>query len=309
VSLWRVALMIRVVSVLFRAPPWAATMVVMLFADAVAVAAVTLVPHPIMWVMGGVRLTPIEAIIASTSLTVQIWGAALLPVWLIGTSTVLALSRMTWPDWRSIGAIEPSDAASNCHSRPRVDWSAWVAAWALVTAGVALLPVAQSEQRRRTVAEQMLRSGDVDEAVRYMAQFDRDDFPPHWDPPPRLGYGTKNPPLIDVLQSLVGNDAPEWLWETYRPKFAVALEGWRRTALVDVKYVPEFDRWMTVLEAMPDQRSFAVDNQGVLRGFAKLQLASADTAQAERFRSWMLRNGLDAPHWEPPSTTHREASE
>ena len=57
VSVWRVALMTRVVSVIYGRSLLAAFFVVMLFADSVAMFVFWLTPLPIVSIMGGIRLT------------------------------------------------------------------------------------------------------------------------------------------------------------------------------------------------------------------------------------------------------------
>lgn len=304
VSLWRVLLMIRVTSVLLSARWWAAIMVVMLFADSVALLAIGLIPHPVMTIMGGVRLTPSEAVIANTSCAVQVWGMLLMPIWFFGTLDAAIFRRLRWPNWRRIGEDENDPIRSGGEYRC-VERSAWIAGWALLAAGVALLPVGQGEQQRRTEAEGLLRSGEVTAAVRFMSQFDRGAFPPHWDPPPRLGYGELEPPLIDVLEALLANNAPQWLWEAYQAKLALAFEGKWYDTLVSADEPAEFERWLAVLEAMPRQRRFILEWRGVLESYYRHHIS--DGEQAERFRSWMNRNGAEVPLRKRDSVDQRPA--
>ncbi|MFT5528003.1 MAG: hypothetical protein ACI9HK_005989, partial [Pirellulaceae bacterium] len=57
VAAWRVILMIRVASVLYKCHWTAATCAVMLFANSLAFTAIMLMPKPILNLMGGIRLT------------------------------------------------------------------------------------------------------------------------------------------------------------------------------------------------------------------------------------------------------------
>jgi len=63
VALWRVALITRVVQVLFGASLGAAFVLVMFFADSLAVAVLYFTPLPIFNIMGGIRLSASERLI------------------------------------------------------------------------------------------------------------------------------------------------------------------------------------------------------------------------------------------------------
>lgn len=74
VSLWRVLLMTRVVSVVFKCHIVNALVLVMLFADAVALSIIYLTPTPIFSMMGGIRLTESEQVIQSAHFMVGCGG-------------------------------------------------------------------------------------------------------------------------------------------------------------------------------------------------------------------------------------------
>jgi hypothetical protein len=48
--------------------------------------------------------------------------------------------------------------------------------------------ITQKEQQLRYEAEHLLRAGDVAAAFRAMSSRQRSEYPPIWDPPPRMGY-------------------------------------------------------------------------------------------------------------------------
>jgi len=88
VALWRVLLITRVVSVLYRTRYLAALCVVMLMADVVTFTLMNVIPRPVVGLMGGIRLTESESIVANTTFQVMLFTFLLFPVWLIGAIVV-----------------------------------------------------------------------------------------------------------------------------------------------------------------------------------------------------------------------------
>jgi hypothetical protein len=241
VSAWRVLLMIRVVAVVFRTGSVAATMTVLLFADAVVLVVLFLTPWPVIQFMGGVRLTESEQVVLGTKLVIGLAGFLTLPIWLIGTG------ETTWRARRAGKAAAPAVLP-----RSDVAASAWVIGIASLAVWAIVLPVTQPEQQRRWRAEQELRSGRISEALAYMSAHERGDFPPHWDPPPRIGVGDERPPLLDVLETIAVTDVPGWVRGAY-------LDKLRRWLGNDVSWSWEIgmdqatrERLVTVLERLPE---------------------------------------------------------
>ena len=63
-------------------------------------------------------------------------------------------------------------------------------------------------------------SGELEEFATFAAKHRRRDFPPHWDPPPRVGYGQKKPAPQRVRSALMRNrhENSRWLIQVYREK-------------------------------------------------------------------------------------------
>jgi hypothetical protein len=112
VAAWRVGLMTRVLVVILRVSPVAAFMLVMFFADVLALIAISVVPAPIFNVMGGIRLNESAGMIASAAFTVQILGVLSLVIW--GPGALVALITMR-PDWRIVHAdADEASLAGEC---------------------------------------------------------------------------------------------------------------------------------------------------------------------------------------------------
>ena len=97
VSLWRVALMVRVVIVIFGIPVAVGLSLVMLVADITALIALAVVPLPVIHVMGGIN--PEQNAIAWFVLRVQLVCWITLPLWIV-VGAVAACSRRGCADWK-----------------------------------------------------------------------------------------------------------------------------------------------------------------------------------------------------------------
>jgi hypothetical protein len=211
VSLWRVALMVRVLMVWFQFKFIWAACTVLFFADGVALLAVMFAPMPILHLMGGVRLAPTEAILAATAGSVFCFGGCTLPFWFVG--------------WATAHAARPKQGqpAQLISSRPSMPL------WLLAVLSVALWPIVlphtQPEQRLRRLADATLRAGQIAEALELMSRHSPDDFPPHWAPPPhritlRL-YG--NDPLLETWGVLLQRPTAPWVRALYVEKLRTLL--------------------------------------------------------------------------------------
>jgi len=194
VSVWRVSLMTRVISVLWNVNPVAAFWTVMLFADSVAIAAVNLIPHPVFDVMGGVRLSERELFIQEAILVISVGAYLSWLVWLVGT--VMVASGEHFPEKREPQQPRPDELAMPSGSPSPGLWGTAIASVLIWTP---ILPFTQQEQINRRIVESQLRHGQIAEAIAFLSRHSRQDFPPLWDPPPQLGYGEDKPSLIDVL--------------------------------------------------------------------------------------------------------------
>jgi hypothetical protein len=207
VAAWRVALMVRVLTVLMGYTVAQAIFLVMGFADAVALLAIQMMPRPVVGIMGGIRHTETEEAILRVTCAVTGWGCLSLPVWLIGALIASASSKPSWQ--------VPSSAAGPAAAPNRGLLA--LAVTALVV-WIPLLPWTQAEQLLRHTVELDLRGGRVVEALAIMSAHAPSDFPPLWDPPPRVGYGESRPPLMDVLEAIADQPPAPWVRQLYVEK-------------------------------------------------------------------------------------------
>ena len=206
VASWRVLLMIRVATVVFGYRLHHAAFLVLLFGDALLFAALRLMPTPVFSLMGGIRLTESERIIQSTTFLVGFVGLCTLPIWLLGAIVVMLRANPTW----QLPAVVPEDRSPQ--------WDLRLLALGSVLVWSAALPFTQPEQQLRKRVETQMRSGQIRAGLASMSAHSQRDFPPHWDPPPRVGYGEKSPDLLDVLETLEREPCADWVRDAYFEK-------------------------------------------------------------------------------------------
>jgi len=212
VAAWRVALMIRVAIVLMGYRLLEAITLVLLFADVVAQTILRMTPLPIFSIMGGIRLSESDRIIRDVACFVQFWGFIALPVLGIMSLFVFATAK---PKWSSCRATELSTSSNR-----RI----WVLAIASLAVWAFVLPFTQPEQRLRRKTEVALRNGRIDEGIQLMLAHVEKDYPPHWDPPPRVGYYDQSPPLLDVAEKLA-DAPPSWVRQKYADKLHLDISS------------------------------------------------------------------------------------
>jgi hypothetical protein len=235
VATWRVALMTRVVSAFTGRSAIASLFLVFVMADLLAAALMVIVPVPTLQVMGGIRLTEAEQRLQTTSFIVAALALLTSPIWLIsaivawfrpGGEVAPALARTTGPTPKGVLTFA----------------AATVAVWFI------FIPFTQREQRLRSDAERLLLRGDIAKGLAEMSRHERDDYPPAWDPPPRIGWPEpEQPAVMDVIKVLATEPAGPWVREIYIDKFE---RRWLDLRVYwDEETLPKFD---ALLDALPE---------------------------------------------------------
>ncbi|MFK7884980.1 MAG: hypothetical protein AB8F26_12460, partial [Phycisphaerales bacterium] len=201
VAAWRVLLITRVASVLYKTNYTAMFFIVMLFADAVAWAVVTYIPAPVMDFMGGVQHTERDAILASATFNIQILSFLSAPVWVIGA--LIAMNSA-----RRVAITLPNSAL-----RPNRSWRTIAAASLLIW--IPPLLIAQPEQARRHAVMQHFEADNIPAALDELSKYERRDLPLRWELPPRLGYREHFPRLGDIRLAIDSQQTAAWVASEY----------------------------------------------------------------------------------------------
>jgi hypothetical protein len=107
--------------------------------------------------------------------------------------------------------------------RSRVSGGLWGLGVAAIGVWFTILPSTQREQQLRWRVENDLRGGRVGEAIAEMSRHQQSDFPPHWDPPPRPGYGEDNPSIGTVFERLEEGTSAPWVRAIYIEKLRLQV--------------------------------------------------------------------------------------
>ncbi len=94
---------------------------------------------------------------------------------------------------------------------------------------VPILPLTQPEQQRRRVVERALREGDYQAAARTLADHPRETFPPHWRPPfnsfKAFARFRDVHQTLGMLVALHEQSGPDWASAVYSRRLLLLIEG------------------------------------------------------------------------------------
>ena len=163
-------------------------------------------------------------------------------VWFVGVCTIVANRTRDWKP-SPTEAIQPA-------GNGRLIWC--FAACMILVWGFAL-PFTQPEQQLRHAVETSLAENRIAEAVHLMSQHNRDDFPPHWTPPPHLVFANRRPPLLDVLEIVLDEDAAPWVRSIFVEKLEAELyDSWSFRWYWTGLEAAQKDRLLSVVERLPE---------------------------------------------------------
>lgn len=259
VALWRVALITRVVQVLFGASIGAALGLVMFFADSLAIAVLYFTPLPIFNIMGGIRLSASERLIQETAMFVGCFGWLSWPVWLASVGIIAGRSDRSWKP--ALPAEPPQAAEARLSWRLRGLVVASLAVWAFV------LPFTQPEQQLRRQTERLFAEEKLSEALALMSEHEPEDYPPNWSPPPHLGYRDPKPPLVDVLELTLAEPVAPWVSERFVGKLEAKMDNhW----LFYQEDISELSGVLSILQRLPNRKEVLARHPDFLSRFERL---------------------------------------
>ncbi len=214
VAVWRMALMMRVSVVLLGYRPLAAFFMVMAFGNGMAFLALTYSPVRIVDLMSGSR-SESEQVMQGAAQTLGCGAALMVPVSLITVFWLLVAQLKQGQNWplTSLPTARPS-------------YGLWALALGSIAIWVVILPFTQPEQQLRRRVEGILRAGLIHEGLTEMSAHRRQEFPPHWLPPPRdlsPWQIRQNPKLLDVCECIATQPVAPWVREFYMVKLRICV--------------------------------------------------------------------------------------
>jgi len=121
----------------------------------------------------------------------------------------------------------------------------------LVVGWLMVLPATQREQRLRWEVEEQMKARRIDAALATLSAHEQKEFPPHWDPPPRPGYGENEPPLLRVVESILERPVSPWVRAVYLEKFEHTFLSWEYFAFGN-DAEKDWPRVVGLLERLPE---------------------------------------------------------
>ena len=263
VSVWRMALMARVLCVLGGLTAWSAVLFVVVFGDIVAITAVWLIPKPkpermpqVMSVMGG--FSPRGS---HERRVVQRVSGCLLPfMWL---TLIIGLPLL----FENVSKAPPIRLPAPPEPRSTAASDLWSAAFGSVAFWTLLLPLSQRKQRVRTKLELLIEHGEYQQAVAELARRSAPELPVKWVPP-----------VQDVLEGA----GQERFFGLMEAAAALPADSWARSTLSDILF-----------EYVRDPLLYWYDDDRVGRTAGLLDefpgLSSADAAEILRRMDFMKK--------------------
>lgn len=234
ISVWRVLLIARVLSVLSGVRIWCPLFLTLFYSDLIVFVAAALMKAPLVNVMGGLQhAPPDEAILASAKFATSIYSVLAFGPLLVAACIATYLFH---PVWISIDSRGASHKPSG---------SVWTFTAIMLAIWIGPLCVTQSEQHLRYQVDTLIVKGRIDEAFRRLDAHERNEFPPIWDPEPRLAYsGDHDQMIMRMAQSFTAQPPTQkWVRELAFSKLLryVKRSGW----------IYDFDQYVQDAENSP----------------------------------------------------------
>lgn len=207
ISIWRVGLICYVISILYNVRYGPALCIILFFSNiGIFIAAITM-ETPVVHFMGGLQHSSedyLRFIIKFRTMMIAFFAMLPLLIAAVTGLTILRNSKAIAPTWPIRPPAAPSRAIIACCAISLAMWTP--ALW-----------IAQPEQHNRYRAESLINQGRYDEALAFMSQRNRTDFPRVWDAPPDLKHLIAQGPasLFPLHESLQAGTAAPWVRTLY----------------------------------------------------------------------------------------------
>jgi hypothetical protein len=103
------------------------------------------------------------------------------------------------------------------------------------------------------------------------------EFPPLWEPPPRIGYGEHSPSLWEVLDHIAGCPPAEWVRNVYLEKLHRAID--RRFLYIYGLTEHSADKIVRVLRRLPEGPAIVAENRQTFEQLKEMGFLSANAAE------------------------------
>jgi len=217
VSIWRVWLMSRIMSILLRVPMTLVIFPVLCLCDTILVLVISSFQLSIIELMGGIQLTPEQ----QAFLKIQ--------------EMVLLLAVFSWPLWALITLINLTISIDlKEYSLLSSNRSVTGVCWGMMATGlvvmIAVCGLTQPEQFRAFRIKHLIELGRYQEAMTELNRHDRNEFPPHWQVPPIVwrSHSAEARQILPCLIAALSLDDPQpWIVDHYEGQLGRLTTGYR----------------------------------------------------------------------------------
>jgi hypothetical protein len=200
VSIWRVLLFARISSIQFRIPFAVSLFWILIPCMIVAFFGLLSSMMSMVSIMGGIRLSQTQQVLMNyqEAVLVGLWWS-FLPV------VAVAIAMTVWVAKRG----SAKRFSRTLHPVSRQAWS--IPAIAILTLALAATGFQPALQRAHRI-DQLLVTGELDQAIEAMAKWGEAAFPPVWDPLPQFdGKADPRPKIGELVRSIQTSNPPDWV--------------------------------------------------------------------------------------------------
>lgn len=220
VSIWRVLLFARITSIQFRIPFAVTLFWILVPCMIVAFFGLLSSIMSMVTIMGGIRLSQAQQMLADYQ------GAVLVGLWWSFLPVVgMAIALTVW-------LAKRGSSKRSSRTLPRVAWQAWLIPGTAMLTLVLAAARFQPDLLRAHRVDQMLVSGEVDQAIAAMEEWGEAAFPPAWDPQPQFDRNAvQRPPIGELARSMQVGEPPAWVIDrlmVQSDEILLQQYGWER---------------------------------------------------------------------------------
>ncbi len=216
VSVWRVALTIRVLAIAFDTPVWKPAPVILFVSSAIAATALLLSPRPVIDFMGGLRHPPEFEALTQAHFAAMVYSVLLLPVTLL-----ILLITFRW--------IRAGQSAMDRALRKPAPVPVFAVCAAAIAGWIGAAVWAQPPVQRKLDVERAVAERRYGDAAAVLLSYDESQFPPVWDLPPRRDSMDPRGVRVSVFATIDAVEArgpvPEWIAYRYGRKLLYTVDS------------------------------------------------------------------------------------
>ena len=114
---------------------------------------------------------------------------------------------------------------------------------------IPILPCTQPEQQLRRRVELAFRENRISDGLALLSAHKQEEFPPHWDPPPRFLKGDRMSNVLEIWEEILQREPSPWVRQRYLRKLKDYLK-YERYGFNDERVARLLDRTPEAVELL-----------------------------------------------------------